>query len=154
MAATSASATTATSNSSSEAAPVTFWQEVNDPKTNHSYYWNPTTNEVSWNLPPNAVISNPSDNADKLSVLLSNSKEPEPGSSEISGYYDHYAKNWYGVDPDTLREQQKAAMVDDSLPAEEQGEQSVNGKDDGKKTTTAKAGMKKNEGECLSLVRI
>ena len=153
MAATSAS-TAAAATSNSDAAPVTFWQEVDDPKTHRSYYWNPTTNEVNWNLPPNAVISNPSDNADKLSVLLTNSKEPEPGSHEISGYYEHYAKNWYGADPDALREQQKAAMVDDSLPAEEQGEQSVNGKEDAKKAATTKTGLKKNEGECPSLVRV
>ena len=149
MATTSASV--GTPNSSADT-PVTFWQEVTDPKTHHCYYWNPATNEVNWNLPPNAVISNPSDNTDKLSVLLSNSKEPEAGSNEISGYYDHYAKNWYGVDPDTLREQQKTAMVDDSLPtAEEQGEQSVNGKEDDKKNAATKTSMKKNEGECLTL---
>ena len=60
------------------------------------------------------------------------------------------AKNWYGVD--TLREQQKTAMVDDSLPtAEEQGEQSVNGKEDDKKNAATKTSMKKNEGECLTL---
>ena len=37
---------------------VTFWQEVMDPNTNHVYYWNPDTNEVSWTLPANGVISN------------------------------------------------------------------------------------------------
>ena len=37
---------------------VSFWQEVTDPNTNHVYYWNPETNEVSWTLPANGVISN------------------------------------------------------------------------------------------------
>ena len=37
---------------------VTFWQEVMDPNTNHAYYWNPETNEVTWTLPANGVISN------------------------------------------------------------------------------------------------
>lgn len=37
---------------------VTFWQEVMDPNTNHVYYWNPETNEVTWTLPANGVISN------------------------------------------------------------------------------------------------
>lgn len=37
---------------------VTFWQEVMDPNTNHVYYWNPETNEVTWTLPANGVITN------------------------------------------------------------------------------------------------
>ena len=36
---------------------VTFWQQLTDPKTNHTYYWNPTTNEVSWTLPSYGVIT-------------------------------------------------------------------------------------------------
>lgn len=38
-------------------APITFWQEVKDPKTSHPYYWNPSTNEVSWTLPTNGVLT-------------------------------------------------------------------------------------------------
>ena len=38
-------------------APITFWQEVKDPKTSHPYYWNPSTNEVSWTLPANGVLT-------------------------------------------------------------------------------------------------
>ena len=37
---------------------VTFWQEVMDANTNHVYYWNPETNEVTWTLPANGVITN------------------------------------------------------------------------------------------------
>ena len=37
---------------------VTFWQEVMDANTNHVYYWNPETNEVTWTLPANGVIAN------------------------------------------------------------------------------------------------
>ena len=37
---------------------VTFWQEVMDANTNHVYYWNPDTNEVTWTLPANGVITN------------------------------------------------------------------------------------------------
>ena len=37
---------------------VTFWQEVTDPNTNHVYYWNQESNQVSWTLPPNGVIAN------------------------------------------------------------------------------------------------
>ena len=38
-------------------APITFWQEVKDPKTSHTYYWNPSTNAVSWTLPSNGVLT-------------------------------------------------------------------------------------------------
>lgn len=101
-----AATTSGENTKSSSETPVTFWQEVIDPKTKHCYYWNPTTNEVNWSLPPNAVISNPSDSTDKLAVLDSNG---EPGASELSGYYEYYAKNWYGADPEALREEQRAA---------------------------------------------
>lgn len=37
---------------------ITFWQEMKDPKTNSSYYWNPSTNNVSWTLPANGVLTN------------------------------------------------------------------------------------------------
>ena len=37
---------------------MTFWQEVMDANTNHVYYWNPETNEVTWTLPANGVIAN------------------------------------------------------------------------------------------------
>ena len=37
---------------------VTFWQEVTDANTNHVYYWNQETNQVSWTLPANGVIAN------------------------------------------------------------------------------------------------
>ena len=151
------------SNQGTETTPVTFWQEVTDPKTNHCYYWNPATNEVNWTLPPNAVISNPADNTDKLAVLLTNSNEPVPGSNEISGYYDHYAKTWYGADPTVLREQQKALLPEepkepgatDGTPAtQESGEVSAVGGDatagkgeEKKDSVTAKKTAKKSEGE-------
>jgi hypothetical protein len=47
----------ATVTSGIEEIPITFWQEVKDPKTNHVYYWNTVTNETSWTLPPNAVLT-------------------------------------------------------------------------------------------------
>lgn len=131
------------SNKSSAETPITFWQEVTDPKTKHSYYWNPATNEVNWTLPANAVISNPSDSTDKLAVLDSNG---EPGASELGGYYDYYAKTWYGVDPDALREEQRAARPttedskESSGPVDSQkkqgepaAEDSSSGKGEGKK---------------------
>ena len=46
---------------------ITFWQEVVDPTTNHSYYWHPQTNEVTWTLPENGVIS---DGAYEVHVAL------------------------------------------------------------------------------------
>lgn len=48
-----------TQTSSPAAVDITFWQEVVDPKTNHAYFWNPKTNEVSWTLPEGGVISAP-----------------------------------------------------------------------------------------------
>jgi hypothetical protein len=38
-------------------APPTFWHQVMDANSNHPYYWNPVTNEVSWTLPEGGVIS-------------------------------------------------------------------------------------------------
>ena len=40
-------------------APITFWQAIVDPNTNHTYYWNPETNDVAWTLPPGGVIAAP-----------------------------------------------------------------------------------------------
>ena len=36
-------------------APPTFWHQVVDANSNHPYYWNPLTNEVSWTLPDGGV---------------------------------------------------------------------------------------------------
>ena len=36
-------------------APPTFWHQVVDTNSNHPYYWNPLTNEVSWVLPDGGV---------------------------------------------------------------------------------------------------
>jgi hypothetical protein len=37
--------------------PTSFWHQVMDSNSNHPYYWNPVTNEVSWTLPDGGVIS-------------------------------------------------------------------------------------------------
>ena len=32
--------------------PVTVWQQTLDDNTQHFYYWNTVTNEVTWEIPP------------------------------------------------------------------------------------------------------
>ena len=126
------SSAAATGNKASTEAQVTFWQEVTDPKYKRSYYWNPSNNEVSWTLPANAVIMNDSDNPDKLAVLDS---EGEKGSEELSGYYEHYAKNWYNADPEKLKEKQRAerkSAVEEDANEEEKKEVSESSTDTAK----------------------
>lgn len=55
-----------TTISSSQAPPIvtppgdlSYWQALVDPNTNHAYYWNSLTNEVSWTIPGGGVISLP-----------------------------------------------------------------------------------------------
>jgi len=46
----------------SEAPPpegLTYWQALVDPSTNLTYYWNSSTNEVSWTIPEGGVITLP-----------------------------------------------------------------------------------------------
>ena len=80
---------------------VTFWQEVKDPKTNHPYYWNPSTNEVSWTLPENAVLtSEASERSDEIHDPEREELEPVPqeSSNTLSDYYSYYSKSYYGTD--------------------------------------------------------
>lgn len=52
-----------------------------DPNTNHVYFWNPDTNEVSWTLPEGGV----------LSVQQSAGGEEDDGEDidELLGNYPH-----------------------------------------------------------------
>ena len=79
-------------NEGSKEAEITFWQEVVDPNTNHSYYWNPQTNEVTWTLPENGVIS---DGTQTHPVDPSLTDE----TTAYADYYAYYAQTYYGVDP-------------------------------------------------------
>ena len=65
---------------------VTFWQKVVDPSTNHTYYWDPATNKVSWTLPDLAVIVNDEQG----------SSEPgeEASDSTYADYYAYYAQTY------------------------------------------------------------
>lgn len=77
------------SDMSNEEVTVSFWQEVKDPKTNHSYYWNPSTNEVSWTLPNNAVLtSEASERSDEIQDPENESptREVVQSSAESSAY--------------------------------------------------------------------
>lgn len=74
---------------------ISFWQAVVDAKTNRSYYWNPATNEVSWTLPPNSVISN-----EQPVPALTGTGEPAaaPVGGSLQDYYAYYSQQIYGVD--------------------------------------------------------
>ena len=61
-------------------APITFWQEVKDPKTSHAYYWNPSTNAVSWTLPSNGVLT--SEAAERSNEIQD--PEKEEGASKVT----------------------------------------------------------------------
>lgn len=62
---------------------ITFWRQVVDEKSNHTYYWNRETNTVSWTLPAGGVLSNVEGTSD------------EDGS--YAKYYEYYAQTYYGV---------------------------------------------------------
>ncbi|XP_064394564.1 formin-J-like isoform X4 [Halichondria panicea] len=70
---------------------LTFWKQVTDPKSNHTYYWNPRTNQVSWTLPDNGVIA---DNTPDNPVPEDTSMEPE-ADNPYADYYAYY-KQFYG----------------------------------------------------------
>ena len=76
-------------------ATVSFWQAVVDSKTNSSYYWNPATNEVSWTLPPNSVITN-----EQPVPALTGTGEAAgaPVGGSLQDYYAYYSQQIYGAD--------------------------------------------------------
>jgi len=95
-------------NEGSKEAEITFWQEVVDPNTNHSYYWNPKTNEVTWTLPENGVIS---DGTQEQPVDPSSTDE----TTAYADYYAYYAQTYYGVDP-TQKESSPSKTASTSNP--------------------------------------
>ena len=90
-------------------APVTFWQEVRDAKTNRTYYWNPTTSEVTWTLPDNAVITNEAAEA-KIPEDPELEDEQSALQNSLNVAYVSYAKAYCGVDP-TDKPQEANGMV-------------------------------------------
>ena len=87
---------TASADAPVDTATVSFWQAVVDAKSNRSYYWNPATNEVSWTLPPNSVISN-----EQPVPALTGTGEAAAGApvgGSLQDYYAYYSQQIYGVD--------------------------------------------------------
>ena len=81
--------------SSNEEVTISFWQEVKDSKSGHIYYWNPTTNQVSWTLPENAVLtSEASERSDEIQDPENESptREVVPSASISSQGSDSSAK--------------------------------------------------------------
>lgn len=76
---------------------VTFWQKVVDPNTNHTYYWNTTTNEVSWTLPDYAVIVNEDQSSTEAGE--------ESSDSAYADYYAYYAKAYYNAAESDIKAQ-------------------------------------------------
>ena len=61
---------------------VSVWKEVMDEYSGTVYYWNTLTDETSWNLPPDAVLDQPSDDYVDFGEPTGNSAH----SSESSDY--------------------------------------------------------------------
>ena len=92
-------------------ATVSFWQAVVDSKTNSSYYWNPATNEVSWTLPPNSVITN-----EQPVPALTGTGEAAgaPVGGTLQDYYAYYSQQIYGVDASSQVQNAAAAVTEES----------------------------------------
>ncbi len=74
--------------------PVTFWHELKDTKTNSSYYWNPETNQTSWTLPENAVITcEASERSDKITDP---DNEEDNSANDLVKAYTELSKTFLG----------------------------------------------------------
>ena len=93
---------------------ITFWKQLTDPNTNHAYYWNPKTNQVTWTLPNNGVIADENPNEDPSIVEADN---------PYAEYYVYY-KQYYGSTQDSGKEegeQDDSAKESETAPAASTG---------------------------------
>lgn len=88
------------------------WVQVVDPDTNRTYYWNPSTGEVSWTLPDNGVIT------DEV-------KQPSASDASLettyADYYAYYAQTYYGVNPQQQGQQTQHKSADGSRQTQTTG---------------------------------
>ncbi len=85
-----------------------------DPNTNHAYYWNPATNEVSWTLPENGVINDeklPSASKPSETSSASNGGSEASPDTTYADYYAYYAQTYFGVDATKEQKAQQSATA-------------------------------------------
>lgn len=86
--------------------------QVVDPNTNHTYYWNPTTNKVVWTLPENGVITDdPPPSSTAQSTDASSAKAGSDTDSTYADYYAYYAQAIYGVDTAAQKKEQQSGAL-------------------------------------------
>ncbi len=88
-------------------APPSSPPQVVDPNTNHTYYWNPANNEVSWTLPENSVITDDPPPKPPESASGKSSGDGASSDGTYADYYAYYAQALYGVDASKQQQQQQ-----------------------------------------------
>ena len=101
--------------------PVTFWHEIKDTKTSYHYYWNAETNETTWTLPENAVITSAAaERSDQITDPENEELELEnelETNEALTNAYAYYAKTLYGVETGEKKETEENGVVSTDIPS-------------------------------------